>query len=148
MEHVVRQRGPAEVVDQHEVVQAVLYGGHAADTHGRAGECLWAVERDQRRQRRAVAHFLEALQHRHVRCCVLLSLIKRSTSGVDPAQDPVLVRRGRAGERRRPRAEPLHCCRHSVRRHHLPRVQHHQCFYHSHMSTHFEWVGLYEHGFG
>lgn len=49
MEHVVRQRSPAEVVHEHEVVQAVLYGGHAAHAHRRPRQRVRTVERDQRR---------------------------------------------------------------------------------------------------
>lgn len=66
MEHVVRQAALAEVVHQHEVVQAVLDGGHAAHAHGGPRQRVGAVERDQRRQRRAVAQVLEVAHHRHV----------------------------------------------------------------------------------
>lgn len=49
MEHVMRQAVLAEVVHHHDVVQAVLYGGHAADAHGGARQHVGAVERDESR---------------------------------------------------------------------------------------------------
>ena len=66
MEHVMRQYTSTEVVHQHQVVKAVLYGRHAADADGGARERVGAVEGYEGGEGGAVAELLEILYWWHL----------------------------------------------------------------------------------
>ena len=49
MKHIMRQGRPTEVMDQHKIMETVLYGRHATDADRGPRERVGAVEGDQRR---------------------------------------------------------------------------------------------------